>query len=71
MKQYENMTTRFIDEESGNELANNVGLLPISLFKGMVMTIHGHSRPFEVLDWSYTHGHPDENAGLRIILKAA
>jgi hypothetical protein len=60
--------TYFIDE-NGKTLANDDGVIPIPLYKGMLITIHGYDSTFEVVDWNYHHGHPDEKAGLRIILK--
>lgn len=60
--------TFFLDED-GNILGNYHGIIPIPLYKGMVITIHGHNAKFEVVDWNYHHGHPDEQAGLHIILK--
>lgn len=60
--------TYFLDEE-GKSLGNADGIIPIPLYKGMEITIHAHDSIFEVVDWNYHHGHPDEHAGLRIILK--
>ena len=60
--------TYFLDEE-GKSLGSADGVVPIPLYKGMVITIHGHDGTFEVVDWTYHHGHPDEQAGLHIILK--
>ena len=65
----ESLGMYFLDEE-GNSLGSNDGLLPIPLYKGMLFTIHGHDDKFEVVEWNYHHGHPDEEAGLRIILKS-
>jgi hypothetical protein len=54
----------------GKKLADDNILLPITLYKGMKMTIHGHEgTTYEVVDWNYHKGHPAEDAGLRIILK--
>ena len=61
-------TTIFYDVDN-NRLGSDEGILPITLYKGMDMTIHGHNKKFEVVSWNYHHGHPDEDAGLRIILK--
>ena len=63
-----NLVTRFVDAE-GNELGSDIGILPIPLFKGMKITIHGQSHSFSVVEWSYHHGHPDEGASLKIVLK--
>jgi hypothetical protein len=61
--------TIFYDTE-GKRLGSDEILLPITLYKGMEFTIHGwEGTVFEVVDWNYHHGHPDEDAGLRIILK--
>ncbi len=62
-------TTYFYDIE-GKRLGSDVILLPIQLYKGMHFTIHSYEGTvFEVVDWSYHHGHPDEEAGLKIFLK--
>lgn len=54
----------------GTRLGSDVFLLPITLYKGMKFTIHGsEGTVFEVVEWNYHKGHPDEDAGLRIILK--
>ena len=53
----------------GNKIGNDIGILPITLYKGMNITIHSYKNSFEVVDWNYHHGHSDENAGLHIILK--
>lgn len=55
--------------EDGQRLGSAIGILPLPLFKGMEITIHGHEGAFEVADWNYHHGHEDEDAGLRIILR--
>lgn len=56
--------------EDGSPLGNVDGIIPIPLYQGMTITIHGHEGEFfEVVDWNYHHGHPDENTGLRIILR--
>lgn len=55
---------------NGNRLGSDNEVIPITLYKGMKMTIHGHEGTFEVVDWNYHHGHPDEDAGLRIILQS-
>lgn len=60
--------TYFLDRD-GKSLGSDDGILPIPLYKGMFITIRGHDGPFEVVDWNYHHGHSDEQAGLRIILK--
>jgi hypothetical protein len=60
--------TYFLDEE-GKSLGSDDGVLPIPLYKGMLITIHGHDGTFGVVDWNYHHGHADEQAGLRIILE--
>lgn len=59
--------TYYVDED-GNSLGSDIGLLLISLREGMKITIHGHHEEFSVINWSYHKGHPDENAGLTIIL---
>ena len=59
----------YFKDEKGKTLGDADGVIPIPLYKGMQITIHGHDGIFKVLDWNYHHGHPDEQAGLRIILK--
>lgn len=61
-------STLFLDTD-GTRLAEEPGILPIPLYQGMKITIHGHSSAFEVIEWNYHPGHPDEGAGLRIILR--
>ena len=54
----------------GDRLGSDDFLLPITLYKGMEITIHSHEETvFEVASWNYHKGHTDEDAGLRIILK--
>ena len=58
----------FYDEEGklrGSEVDSQI---PLNLYKGMKISIHAEGT-FEVIDWNYHHGHPDEKAGLRITLK--
>lgn len=62
------MENTYFRSEGGDQLGSAEGVLPIPLYKGMTITIHGHSGEFAVVDWNYHHGHPDEAAGLRIIL---
>ena len=59
--------TYFYDTE-GNRLGSDEGLLPITLYKGMKITIHGYPNEYEVVDWEYRKVHSDEEAGLKIIL---
>jgi hypothetical protein len=63
-----NFGTYFLDSD-GRKLGDYPELLPIPLYKGMTITLHGQSRQYEVVDWNFHHGHPDEDAGLRIILE--
>jgi hypothetical protein len=67
----EHVWTWFKDEnDNGKTIGSQPGILPIPLFKGMKITIHGYSgKVFQVVDWDYHHGHEDEEAGLRIYLK--
>lgn len=55
----------------GTEILKMSGLLSISLYKGMEITIHSHPATYVVLEWSYHVGHPDERAGLRVTLALA
>jgi hypothetical protein len=61
------ITTSFFDTEN-NMLGVACELLPIPLYKGMLISIHGCAGNFKVIDWSYHHGHPDEGNGLKIFL---
>jgi len=60
----------FFKDINGNRLGSG-DLWPIPLFKGMKITIHGHGMNGEhrVVDWSYHHGHPNEDWGLTVILE--
>ena len=60
--------TYFIDT-NGEKLGDVSGVLSSTLYKGMKITIHGYSEEFTVVDWNYHYGHPDEQAGLRVVLK--
>jgi hypothetical protein len=44
-------------------------LLSIPLYKGMKMSIHPYDKEYEVVDWNFHWGQPDEKSGLRIFLK--
>lgn len=63
------MEHTYFRSEDGKSLGSANGILPIPLFKGMTITIHGNTGTFEVVDWNYHLGQPDEDAGLRIILR--
>lgn len=54
--------------EDGQKIASDDEVISITLYKGMVITIHGFEEAFEVVEWSYHHGHGDEEAGLQIML---
>ncbi len=60
--------TYFVDT-TGNKLGSDIGILSITLFKGMEFSIHDNDSIYNVKSWKYHHGHPDENAGLTIILE--
>jgi hypothetical protein len=60
--------TYFYDTDN-NRLGNSSVLLPIPLYKGMHISIHSYKNEYEVVDWHFHFGHPDEETGLRIILK--
>jgi hypothetical protein len=62
--------TYFYDTE-GNRLASESGVLPIPLFKDMIITFHGKSGEYHVVDWSFHVGQRLEEAGLRIVLRHA
>lgn len=54
----------------GKQIGSTDKILPIPFYKGMHLTIHGYEDiTFEVVDWNYHHGHPDEDAGLRVFIK--
>lgn len=55
-------------DSNGNPLGDWLELLPIPLYKGMIVTMHGSSQVFEVVEWSWHHGQDDEKSGLRIVL---
>ena len=65
-----NLGTYFYDTE-GNRLASDNGILPLPLAKDMIITFHEHFGQFRVVDWSFHHGLPLEEAGLRIVLRHA
>lgn len=58
----------FFYDTEGKRLGSG-DLQPIPLYKGMKITLHGYGGTFQVVDWNYHHGHPDEDAGLRIIIE--
>jgi len=62
--------TYFYDT-GGNRLAGENGVLPIPLFKDMLITFHGKSGEYHVVDWSFHVGQRLEEAGLRIVLRHA
>lgn len=64
----EHYMTRFESRE-GDLLGDIPGMLAITLYKGMQITIHGQPGPFKVVEWRFHHGHPDEEAGLTIVLE--
>lgn len=58
--------TRFYTED-GESAGSIHGPLP--LYKGMRITVHGYERQYEVLHWEFHIGHPDEDHGLRVIVR--
>lgn len=65
----EHMAVFFYDTEG-----LRLGSMPytaLPLYKGMQVSIHGHHKRFKVVRWELHHGHPDEEAGLRVVLEAA
>ncbi len=64
----EHYSTRFVNRD-GELLGDMPGLLAVTLYKGMQITIHGQQGIFKVAEWSFHHGHPDENVGLTIVLE--
>ena len=57
-----NLGTYFYDTE-GNRLASENGILPIPLFKDMIITFHGNSGEFHVVDWSFHRRAPPRRGG--------
>lgn len=64
----ENLVTYFYDTNK-EKLGDCPGILPIPLRTGMKISIHSYDQEYEVVDWNFHWGHPDEKAGLRIFLK--
>ena len=64
----ENEITYFFNEKK-EVIGNRSGILPISLYKGMKISLHPYNNEYEVVDWNFHAGHPDEKGGLRIFLK--
>lgn len=64
----EHYSTRF-ENRGGDRLGDMPGLLGITLYKGMQITIHGQTGTFKVAEWRFHHGHAEENAGLTIVLE--
>lgn len=63
------MGQTYFKSVDGKSLGDLEGILPITLYKGMTITIHGHEGEFVVVDWNYHRGHPAEESGLRIVLR--
>jgi hypothetical protein len=59
----------FYYDTEGRKLGSDPGLLPISLRMGMPITIHPYLQQFEVVAWNYHKGLPEEEAGLRIVVR--
>mgnify|MGYP003592384937 FL=1 len=60
--------TRF-ENRDGELLGDMPGLLAITLYKDMEITLHGQNGMFKVAEWRFHHGHSDENAGLTVVLE--
>jgi hypothetical protein len=58
----------FVDV-NGEKLAQIPMLLPIPLCKGLHITIHSSNKVFSVVEWKFHIDHPDENAGLTIVVQ--
>lgn len=63
-----NLYSTYFVNSNGDSLGDMPGLLQIPLRQDMQITIHGHSETFKVTDWRFHQGHPDEKAGLTIVL---
>jgi hypothetical protein len=59
----------FYYDIDGKKLASEPGLLPIPWRTGMPITIHPYLQQFEVVTWNYHKGLPDEEAGLRVVVR--
>lgn len=69
MSEHDETRVTFFESEDGESLGSDIILLPITLYKGMRITIHREGiETYYVRDWYYHHGHPDEKAGLHIVL---
>ncbi len=65
-----NFGITYFEDEQENSLGTIESIINLCLYKGMKIKIHSHGNSdYKVIDWYYIHGHPDENAGLHIILK--
>ncbi len=60
----------YFESAEGESFGTLDCLLPITLYKGMRMTIHRDGiEEFRVHDWWFHHGHTDEQAGPHVILE--
>ena len=60
----------FFYDIQGNRLGSELGVVPLSLYKGMKITISDHEFVYRVTEWNYHLGYKFEEAGLRIIVEA-
>lgn len=65
----EHRGTYFYDTQ-GSRLGSELGVVPLSLYKGMRITISDHDFVYRVTEWNYHLGYKFEEAGLRIIVEA-
>lgn len=65
----EHRGTYFYDTD-GNRLGSEAGLVPVTLYKGMKVTVSDHESEYRVVEWNYHLGYKFEEAGLRVILEA-
>lgn len=65
----------YFEVVGGKIMGNLPGILPVTLFRGMIVSVHGYEELFEVVTWSYRLGHEGDPEhrypGLTIILRPA
>ena len=64
----EHRGTYFYDTE-GNRLGSEIGIVPVTFYQGMTVTINDHDCSYRVVGWNYHLGYKHEEAGLRVILE--
>jgi len=64
----EHRGTYFYDTE-GNRLGSELGIVPVTFYRGMKVTINDHDSVYRVVEWNYHLGYRFEEAGLRVIVE--